>query len=360
MGYQLEWDETISEGVRRIASEQLDNAFDALHDAGSTGVEEAVHDVRKRCKKLRGLVRLVRPAMGSHYRNANVMFRDAARELSSIRDAHALLATFDDLVAGTVAHIPADGIAGVRQGLSDRAAAASQAVQGAGDGRIVRACELLEAARDDIDDWPLADDIAVVVGGAEKTYKRGRERFSECVSAPSSEQLHQWRKRVKYSWYHIRLLHEAAPSVLDPLASRLHDLSDALGDDHDLAVLSAQLQAEPTAFGGEQQVRDALVIIDGRRGDLQRRAISLGARLYVESPSAFADRLSGYWSAWRRHGAELPTGEIADVTRRRDALEDLPKAVLYDKAQKLGLEGRSRMSRLELVAALRASGGVEG
>ena len=54
----------------------------------SPGSRATVHDVRKRCKKVRGLLRLVRPGLGPDYRRANADVRDAARELSSLRDAH--------------------------------------------------------------------------------------------------------------------------------------------------------------------------------------------------------------------------------------------------------------------------------
>jgi CHAD domain-containing protein len=311
MAYRFNAGEAIPDGVRRIAGEQLSRAFARLDDPGSEGIEETVHDLRKRCKKLRGLVRLVRPAMGDSYSEANAKFRDAARGLSSIRDAHALLATFDDLVEASGDATPSQ-VADVRAGLELRAEAATEAVT-TDDERVRRARVLLKDAQGDIDGWPLDDDPTTLAGGIAKTYGRGRKRFAEGLEKPSDEQLHEWRKRIKYTWYHVRLLRDAAPSVLEPLAKRFHDLSDVLGDDHDLAVLTAQLRADPADFGGDDAVHPTILLIDGRRADLQRRAFPLGARLYAEPPSAFAERMAAYWRAWQDHGDEMEAGEIADL-----------------------------------------------
>jgi CHAD domain-containing protein len=367
MSYRLQRDESLSIGVRRIAHELVDESLALLDDAGDD-VEEAVHEVRKNCKKLRGLVRLVRPAMGDAYTSANVAFRDAARQLASIRDAHALLATYDDLVAarhtsGTDIAAAGERDAGgaflaVRSGLATRASAASATVVD-GDERIVAAWDLIVSGRDQIDQWPLDNDVAVVVGGVTKTYRRGRKRMGECLLQPTDERLHQWRKRAKYTWYHARLLRDAAPSVLKPLIGRLHDLSDVLGDDHDLAVLVDQLRAEPDDFGGEADVGTVIQAVEVVREDLQQRALRLGPRLYAESPAAFAARLVAYWTAWQEHGDEWEAGEIADLAPADDDLDERSVRQLYAIARELELPGRSTMDRDDLIASIRAAGWVE-
>lgn len=310
MSYRFERNETISEGMRRIASEQLQSALDGLEAPARDEVAGVVHDVRKHCKKLRGLVRLVRPAMGDQYRPVNVLIRDAARYLSSIRDAHALLATFDDLLAAATAPASTPALQAVRDGLVARDEAATDAVTD-DDERVQRARALLRQAHEGVAYWPLSDDVADVIGGLSKTYARGRKRLADCIADPSDGNLHEWRKRAKYSWYHVRLLQDAAPSVLGPLADRFHDLSDAIGSDHDLAVLTGIFRSAPDEFGGADAVREAQLLIDGHRLDLQRRAVRLGVRLYVETPEAFGARMAGYHDAWKTHGPELQTGDIA-------------------------------------------------
>ena len=360
MDYELAPDEPLHSGVRRVAYEQIDAALSGLGDPQADGVEETVHDVRKRCKKLRGLVRLVRPALRDEYQQANELFRDAARQLSALRDDQALLETFDDLVAAHADHLPDGGLGALRATLAARAEAAGAAAH-ADDERLRHATDLLQCARDRVESWPVGDDPSPLEGGLAKTYRRGRRALDATAACPTDEELHELRKRAKYTWYHVRLLTPTAPSVLDPLASRLHDLSDALGDDHDLAVLADRLADDERtrADVDDAELEAAATLLRARRADLQRRARSLALRLYVESPKAFARRLVGYWHLGLAHGAELSAGEIADLVDPAAALQELSREDLYARARALDLDldGRSRMDRDELVASVRAAGG---
>lgn len=98
------------------------------------------------------------------------------------------------------------------------------------------------------------------------------------------------------------------------------------------------------------------MLLEGRRADLQRRSLLLGARLYTERPKAFSRRVSSYWTLWRELGEELPAGEIADLADATDGLAELTRQQLYERAQALDLPGRSSMDRDGLLAALRAAG----
>lgn len=326
-------------------------------------VEVAVHEARKCCKRIRGLVRLLRPGMEHDYRDINRLTRDAARELSGIRDAHALLETFDVLVATHADQVPDGGVNEIRRALASRADQASQDVSSNRD-RVTRADELLCRASDAVTSWHLAGldsnglDEAVV-GGVAKTAARGRDRFEEVAELdghPSDELLHQWRKRVKYSWYHVSLLEPAAPSLLGAHADALHDLADVLGDDHDLAVLAQDLRDAPDEFGGTARVRPMLVIVEGVRRDLQRRAVALGARIHAEDPDALGRRLVALHAAARRHGPELSAGEIDDLFDVADGLGDRTNGELRELARAHDIPGRSRLDRTGLLAVLRAVG----
>ena len=100
------------------------------------------------------------------------------------------------------------------------------------------------------------------------------------------------RKRVKDLWYQLRLIRDADKHVLGALADHAHDLSDHLGDDHDLALLREEVQRRLDAFASPADQRHLLQEIDQRRGELQFAAISLGERIYAEKPKKFTNRLS--------------------------------------------------------------------
>jgi CHAD domain-containing protein len=357
MKYGFKVDESVSEAVHRITGEQVARAVSTLEETRDHDFEAAVHDCRKRAKKVRGLLRIVRPALGDAYRPANAMFRDAGRQLSPLRDAHAAIATFDDLVAASPDRLPDGGLGTVRSGLAALAEQASHA-----DDRRARAesaagllragCEIVSHAELDAKGW------AAIGPGLEKTYRDGRRALAGATGERDSDPaaVHEWRKRTKDAWYHVRLLRAAAPSILRPLDDRLHDLSDALGDAHDLVVICERLRRAPERFGGDSSVRAACELAETRRADLEQRAAGLGARLYAEKPKAYAARMGMYWQHWNKAGAEASVGGLADIFPPTDGLDGLDLEQLHDRAGEAALPARLYPTRHDLIGNLRAAG----
>lgn len=353
MAFSFERDEPVGDGVRRIAAAQIDKALAELGGERHDDLRKVVHSVRKRGKRVRALLRLVRPQLGNEYRRANVAVRDAGRALAPIREAHALLGTFDALVAGSGPDRVDDGLLGVRAGLAQRAREAT-ARMNTDEPVVEEAMALLGSIRDGVDDWAIGDGFGALAPGLEATYRRGRDGFRSVVLEPSPETLHEWRKGAKQFWHQTQLLAPSAPSALGPAEVSLHALADTLGDDHDLVGLVDLVRADPDTFGGLREVEAAVDLGDRRRADLERRALALGARLYAEKPKALVDRMARYWDAWQTYGDELPTGEIGTIAPPDDGLEDHMRSELYDLARAAALVGRSSMDREDLIASLRA------
>lgn len=77
MRYRLEQGEPITEGITRIAVEQVDKALSELNSP-SDDPDQAMHEARKCFKKVRALLRLARDTLGSQvYKVENVWYRDA-------------------------------------------------------------------------------------------------------------------------------------------------------------------------------------------------------------------------------------------------------------------------------------------
>ena len=97
MGFQWSLqDRSMGEGFVRIAREQIDKAIAIAEDAGQAPAKR-VHEARRRAKKLRALLRLVRPDF-SDYAAENAFVRDAARGLSAARDTKVAEDTLDRLL----------------------------------------------------------------------------------------------------------------------------------------------------------------------------------------------------------------------------------------------------------------------
>jgi CHAD domain-containing protein len=314
MDFSIDPREAVGDEFRRIAAELLETALEELQTSDPARLPVAVHEARKACKRLRALFRLVRPSLvDRRYRALDAGVRDAARELSSTRDAQALVDMFDALLLAHGLSRPDAALGSVREGLTDRVSGPEWDDAGAA-AALRRAGERLEVAREAVAVTKLRlDGFKAMRDGAATTYRQGRHALERLRREASAERSHEWRKAVKYTWHHLELLQRTAPSVLRPAGVSFHQLSDALGDAHNLAVLAELLEGAPARFGGPLAIDPALRMAKSSQAELEGRAIRLGLRLYAEPAKAVAGRLHGYWRAARTVGSELPTGELSDI-----------------------------------------------
>ena len=97
MSFCFQEDESVEDGIKRMVSEEIRQAIKEI-DSRKLKRTEAIHEVRKHCKKIRGVLRLVRPQFEQTYQFENVWFRDTAKGLAELRDADAIIETYDSLL----------------------------------------------------------------------------------------------------------------------------------------------------------------------------------------------------------------------------------------------------------------------
>ncbi|HKK28894.1 MAG TPA: CHAD domain-containing protein [Alphaproteobacteria bacterium] len=289
-------DASVQESLRHVAISQIDAALEETDDP-TMEVHEKVHQVRKRCKKVRGLIRLVRPEFDD-YKHENKVFRDAARTLSVVRDAETLVETYDALMDAYADRVERVRFANVRRQLTLRKKEA--ATDSSLNDKLVNFRESMSEARKRAKKWPLdADGFEAVAGGLAKTYERARKAMLKAEDKPAEQNVHEWRKRSKYHWYHARLLREIWPELIGPHRDETHRLSDLLGEHHDLAVLRSTVAAEPEAFGEAGMVRTLTQLAEQRQAELAADGFTLGHRIFAESPKALCKRWEAYWREWQ-------------------------------------------------------------
>lgn len=294
MSYRFEKSESVAEGLKRIAGQQIDKAIDELTDQ-ELDRHDAIHQFRKRAKKIRGLLRLVRPALGDTYQRENQWYRDQARKLSRVRDADALVETADKLIQHASSQ-EKELLAEAQGHLRARRSHISQEWSGFND-LVVQ----LRAAKLRIRDWKLHRTcFEAISGGLKKTFRRGWRKRRVAGRNSSNEKLHEWRKRTKYHWHQMRLLRDAWKPVVQARIKESHHLSDLLGNDHDLAVLCTTLLDDPTEFGSPEEIESLMGLMQRQRSHLQQHAHRLGQRLFAEHPSHLVHRFENYWDSWRR------------------------------------------------------------
>jgi CHAD domain-containing protein len=291
MAYRLQPDESVPDGLRRSARDQLDRAIDELSTGVAVDPVEAVHEARKALKKTRSLLRLGRGALHPEERRRdNAAMRQAGRRLSDARDAEVMLEATDALADRFAGRLPQATFDAIRHHLA--------AERRPEPGLTSQVADELGAVRSRVEHWSSrGTGWKALEPGLLRTYTRGRNGLEQARHDPSVENLHEWRKRTKDLWYHLRLLKPFAPGIVGGAAKDADRLSKLLGDDHDLAVLHEAL--ERGAGELKVDVDAVLELIDHRRDQLQVEAVALGQRLYAERPKAFVARMHRYWNASR-------------------------------------------------------------
>lgn len=308
MSFKFRIGESAGDGIRRMAREQIDKALDEIADSG-LDQHATVHQVRKRCKKVRALLRLARGDLdnsGNDYRRENACFRDAARSLSNVRDAEALVETYDMLVDTYSRQSNRQRLKKVRDTLEARKQKmAEQDVDL--EERIEAFAATMHEARKRVANWPIGDSFAALAPGLKKNYRQGRKAMKKSARAPDTQNFHEWRKRVKYHLYHVQVLRPIWDAVLDDWRDEIKRLGEDLGDDHDLAVFLTTLSAESERFDSDRDLEVLKGLSERRRVQLQARTFPLGQRLFVEKPKHLTRRMAAYWDA-SRNDVKLVTG----------------------------------------------------
>jgi CHAD domain-containing protein len=288
--------------LRRLARSQLRSAIDELTDPYSDRAE-AVHDSRLRLKKLRSLLRLVRISAPAAFQRENAALRDAARSLSTQRDRQAIVEALDKLLGHAEREWDeSDGHLRTLRALRSRFAESQPQESNGGDGErlIEQVADELRAALGRLKGWVTeARDDRVVVAGFADTYRRARAAFEAVLAAPTADNLHEWRKQIKYHRYQTRLFQQAWPAMLEAHCEELKRLSDYLGDDHDLVLLRQAVPESDAVQPGDPTLAELCELIERRRRELQEEAIPLGRLLFAEKPKRLTRRFVQYWCAYR-------------------------------------------------------------
>lgn len=272
--------------LRNTLHEQVSSALKELTKPDPSDPE--VHAARKFIKKSRATLRLMRDSLGDDiYRRENRALRDAARPLSAARDSKVLLEALETL--SSKHRVDAATCEAVRAALTQEQERLHR--QSAARKKLNRSRSMLRAVLRRSSRWPLGTgDDSQLVRSAKRVYRRGRRAFETACEDRNAENLHEWRKHVKYLWHQMQTLESPDCPAIAKRGRELHKLSDDLGDDHDLAVLSDWVRRKRGLLSRAAS-RKFFATIQRRQAHLQKSAFTRGRRAFSERPGRFAEKL---------------------------------------------------------------------
>ncbi len=104
----------------------------------------------------------------------------------------------------------------------------------------------------------------------------------------------------------MQLLAPCWPSELSARVELARNLSQILGDDHDISLLRRLVSAPTMVFANPEDTAIFLKRCRRRHKALRREAQTRGARLFVERSRPFVDRIEAYWTAAAKSAERAP------------------------------------------------------
>lgn len=312
MAFRFKFDEPIEKGVRRIAVEQIERARTQIAAKKDPAAE--VHEARKCMKRTRALLRLGRDGLGEDvFQAENARLRSIGAALAPARDDHVVIETIVKLMTSEDCGDATHALARLKAALLvERAKDAMSAGAGLAEANADLESALRRARRLRI----TPDCFATLERGLVRNYRRGLKRRALAYTENTDQAFHDWRKCVQAHWRHMQLLSKAWPAHFGANVEMARELSQILGDDHDLAVLREKLRALPSSALSDEDRHEIERLLETRQHTLRRAAKPRGEMLFAERPKAHGRRITAVWEGAVAQSGQEDSAEAAKPQKR--------------------------------------------
>ncbi|MCH4549109.1 MULTISPECIES: CHAD domain-containing protein [Rhizobium] len=297
MAYRIRPDADFTESFRSVATEQLERAVTVLEERPD-GAHEAIHSFRKNLKRLRSLYRLVARDVPDFRAQENTRLRDAARSLSAIRDAAALIGTAQYLQHAARGKEESEALGRIVTILEGRRDWMAEAESGL-EQRLTETSDVLKEAIAALDavsfDGGHRKNARMLAKSWRRTARKAKTALAACHGEASADDFHDLRKRTyDYRLYHA-LLRDVWPGAMKAKRDAAKELVEDLGHIHDLTVLSELVEAEPQLFTRNDDLAHLLDIIIFRQQEDRRQALVKAEAVFADDADEEAQRIELLW-----------------------------------------------------------------
>jgi CHAD domain-containing protein len=248
---------------------------------------ENIHQTRLCFKRIRSFLRLTQSAFpDSTYSQLNIFYRDQARLLSLNRDITAIIDIGGDMMnrsrSDTVKFFLKRYIQAQKKNRNE----------------IIRNPEMpkttkniinsLKETSNKINTLYLSGEMHECLSfGTKKVYKKGFKLLETAKENPDDHIIHEWRKQVKYLWYHYVFLNSFWPGIMSAHARQTQQLSQWLGKHNDYVVLKNALMQSGHLKNNNSQFAAINRNMKRSKEKLAQSSILLGQKIFLLKPSDF-------------------------------------------------------------------------
>jgi len=296
VAFRLRSNESVADGLRRLARKELKAARNALRHTPPG--DENIHEVRKSLKKVRAIAQLIDADDGHGLGGSPKALRRASRTISALRDADAMLEMLTKLRKRNPRLISEHSFARMHRWLSSRKQSALDAAEQ--DDAWSDVDRRLKNARREAKSWrPSHSRFGSLAAGIRSAHKRGRKAVVRAKKSGRASDFHEWRKEMKELWYTLRLVEDCAAGIRKNVR-QLHDAETWLGDDHNLAVLCLELSKDASVCGAPAELDGVRRAVDRYQKSLRGQAVAATHRIYAQKSGAYVRGVKQAWKKRRR------------------------------------------------------------
>jgi CHAD domain-containing protein len=151
----------------------------------------------------------------------------------------------------------------------------------------------LDDSTADIANWQLENATAGdLARGMQRVYRRARKGWKRAQQTHDPDLLHDWRKRNKYLRYHFQLLKGLDKDWASSCHKGFKELSNLLGDHHDLEVLRGVLDEMDQNVLDPVAESEFRILLREKQDALYREALQWGDALLKRKPKQMRKRVS--------------------------------------------------------------------
>jgi len=312
MAYRVKIGARLDKDIRRLLGAQTGRAIGYLSGVLDEG-GSSIHATRKALKRCRSILRLVHPALSEKsFRSHDRAFRDIARHLSHDRDREVITETLSLLAAKNTGNNKTALTAACDElniislnGFGHSATEDNIAIAIAMLQERDRATHALDIKKINLE---------TLAKGFAATYADGRKTLKTAYRINDDEAFHTFRKALQHHWRHCQLLAPAWPDLLNVRISAARDLSQMIGIDHDLSLVTTRYGTSDHSNLPPDIRGRICAAAKAEQSQLRSEIKPLAKRLYAHHPETMQVLIMDLWPAAFRLAKHRRKPDTADLS----------------------------------------------
>jgi CHAD domain-containing protein len=280
--------ENLSKSCRDVFRDLTEFLSEFAKNAPET-TEESTHQIRKKLKFFRAFVKLLKQCRSRvDYASVNILLRDWGREFSELRDAHVRRFLLSDSFSRPEKFQPT--VPETLIAINEREIVLLEKRFVGDSNRFFTLMEQLKTSAILSDFFEhLEADPDLVKAGFTESFLKSRDAFQNGVSNKESEQMHEWRKRLKDVQYQMELLMAGSQDLSQSKYPEVVNLCEKLGALNDLHMLIEWVKNVPDSTIKESEINEFLTKRRQQAKSLRNETVEFGTALYESEFSLFSE-----------------------------------------------------------------------